>query len=50
MPGLDKAIRRERKREKERRMVVSGRGLITDRPNEDRRKKKADRDKKRKIL
>jgi hypothetical protein len=39
MPQLDKAERRDKKREK-RSMPMSGRGLITDSPNVERRREK----------
>lgn len=38
MPRLDKAERRDKKHEKS--MVISGRGLLTDTPNLDKRKEK----------
>jgi hypothetical protein len=40
MPRPEKAQRREAKRDKSRKMRVSGRGLITDVPNVERRYKK----------
>lgn len=40
MPRLDKAERREKKRRKKHQMPVSGRGLITDTPNFERRREK----------
>lgn len=45
MPSLDKAERRDKQRERKRKMVVTGRGLLTDVPNWERR---LERDKKRK--
>lgn len=48
MPRPEKAQRRERKREKSRKMRVSGRGLITDVPNAERRLKKEWENRKRK--
>lgn len=46
MPSLDKAAKRDKKREK-RSMPMSGRGLITDAPNWERRKDKEQSQRKR---
>lgn len=43
MPRIDKAVRRDKKREKQRKMVVTGRGLITDTPNYEKRLEKEKR-------
>lgn len=44
MPRPEAAERRERQRDKARKYKVSGRGLITDQPNVERRKKKRKHD------
>jgi len=46
MPKISKSLRREKQRAKRQQMVVDGRGLISDVPNWDERKKKAKRNRK----
>lgn len=48
MPRPEKADARERKRRKQRKMVIDGRGLLTDAPNWDVRAERERQDRKRK--